>query len=81
MQQLNILDGPASPIVLLVENTKHGLDEEDEMIGQQWRNALVARGFTTTKRQIDSEDYGGPEKRKRHYEVSVRVNIGLGALL
>ena len=75
---LRIIDAPGGPDVVVVENTEGGMEEGDESIGQQWRSALVMRNFTSHKRKTCSGDYGGPESRKRHYEVNVRKYVGLG---
>ena len=44
---LNIVDGPSSPDVMLVENTQLGLQEDEDSIGKQWRNELTDREFAT----------------------------------
>ena len=77
---LRILDGPCAPELIFVENTEKGLSEDDQTIGQQWRNELRAREFATIGRRVDSADFAGPESRKRRYEADLRKTNGNGAV-
>ena len=76
---LRIIDGPEGPDIVFVENTSGGLAEDEDSIGEQWRNSIDARNFSTSKRMIDSSNLGGPEKRRRHYECDIRQDApGIG---
>ena len=77
---LRILDGPCAPELIFGENTEKGLSEDDQTIGQQWRNELRAREFATIGRRVDSADFAGPESRKRRYEADLRKTNGNGAV-
>ena len=88
------LDGPVPHKVGIVENVTDtlgkstGRDQEDSesdgeesgdlSIGAEWRTQLDVRGFKHSSRTVEAQNNGGPQWRKRYYEVDVESCPELG---
>ena len=82
------LDGRVPHKLGFVDNTTGTLEDRDAdnesdeelSIGAEWRIQMNFRGFNPLSRTVLADRHGGPEFRKRFYEMNASSSAELGAL-